>query len=981
MAAHREWPASSVPRASLNSFGFGGANSHAILEAASAHTPMPSGCNITSSSHHIFSEGNENDTLTLLTFSARTELSLRRMVGAFAEYASNRGEHTDLQYLAYTLNCRRSKLCTRGYLLASQSSLKNGIDSSKLGVSNTDCSSKLPLCFVYTGQGAQWPGVGRQLMLRYPRFRKSIEYLDSCLQALDKDDTPSWSIEATILGPAEATDIYLAEKSQPVCTAVQIAATDLLQEWNILPKTVVGHSSGEIGAAYAAGHLTACQAITVAYCRGLAVSRSQNTGAMLAVGLSQSEAQKFIDELPLQQSVNVACINSPEASTLSGDTTAIDKLYDILQGQKIFARRLETNGKAYHSHHMKGVGASYQSMLEPFWHGPSNSPSGLPNVTTKEVTEGIMHGPTNALRDGTGTSVRMVSTVTGCDAIPGQIGSPAYWRANLESPVRFETAVRSVLESENYHFIEVGPSSALELPIKQIATTMCNTQNHYLYSPTLIRNTDAAVTTLNLIGSLFVHGHDEILYENLILGGPSTAIKKPKLLLDLPTYPWDYTEPNLWNESRNSIEFRSRRYLRHNLLGSQVSGGSKLTTTWRNIIDLNEVSWLKDHCLGPSIVFPAAAYLTMAIEALCQVSELQLDQCPGIDLRNFNFLKALNFRPEQKERIEVLTEMRQVQISSTTASRRWWHISIVSIADDGAHSTTHANGLASLSDKPPTSIHRQIQLDRNNLEQQASRVWYDKFTKEGLNWGPQFAVMEEIFCDRMRKPHHAAATTHLLRADKSNLGAHPQYIVHPISIDSMLQTAFVATTGGWVGQLRATVPVTMDSIHISSPAMMDMDTAQKWSIDSVSERVGFGTVKIDAELHNASDQVLVRMNNVRCIAYQGNEKSETLKERNPLVRVAWKPDINALEAGSNRGFSNYLDWFVESRKVREMTAVADSMRLAGALDLVVHKRPNLRILELGGTSELTALFMETLRAQSSLRRYSSYVKGSISLGG
>ena len=101
-----------------------------------------------------------------------------------------------------------------------------------------------------------------------------------------------------------------------------------------------------------------------------------------------------------------------------------------------------------------------------------------------------------------------------------------------------------------------------------------------------------------------------------------------------------------------------------------MPGGSRLTTTWRNILDIKEVDWLKDHRLGPSIVFPTAAYLAMAVEAMCQVSELQLYECPGIELRKFTFLKALDLDPEQRPRVEIFTEMRQERISSTTASER-----------------------------------------------------------------------------------------------------------------------------------------------------------------------------------------------------------------------------------------------------------------------------------------------------------------------
>ena len=480
--AHSQWPQSHTHRASINSFGFGGANSHAIIEAAPARIPLQR------HDRHLDSDivstrGYPGDRTMLLIFSARTEHSLTRIVGDLAAYASRSNEPIQLQDLAYTLSCRRSRLTARGYLLASQSSVCSDLDPSRLISTSAGFPTKLPFAFVYTGQGAQWSGMGSQLISQYAVFRNSIKYLDSCLQALSSDISPAWSLEATIGAPTEQSGIRLTERSQPVCTAVQVALTDLLREWGILPQTVIGHSSGEIGAAYAAGHLTANQAIMTAFYRGRAVSRSQSVGAMVVVGLNQSKAQEIITELALEDSSSIACINSPESCTLSGDELAMDKLHSTLLKRSIFARKLKTDGKAYHSHHMKLVGPWYQTMLETVWHAPSNSVNRLAKGTTFKESE--PH------------SIRMISTVTGINAISAQISSPAYWRQNLESPVRFEDAVRLALQGEKYHFIEVGPHSSLELPIKQTAASL--NQDCCLYNSLLVRNKDAAVTALSLV--------------------------------------------------------------------------------------------------------------------------------------------------------------------------------------------------------------------------------------------------------------------------------------------------------------------------------------------------------------------------------------------------------------------------------------------------------------------------------------------------
>lgn len=132
----------------------------------------------------------------------------------------------------------------------------------------------------------------------------------------------------------EASDIHLAEKSQPICTAVQITLTDLLHDWSVLPQVVSGHSSSEIGAAYAAGHLTARQAITTAFCRGLAVLKSQSIGAMVAVGLGQSRVQEITNEPASHDNIKAACINSPESCTVSGDDVSPSKAQDLCEKAK-----------------------------------------------------------------------------------------------------------------------------------------------------------------------------------------------------------------------------------------------------------------------------------------------------------------------------------------------------------------------------------------------------------------------------------------------------------------------------------------------------------------------------------------------------------------------------------------------------------------------------------------------------------------------
>ncbi|KAJ5817603.1 Acyl transferase/acyl hydrolase/lysophospholipase [Penicillium robsamsonii] len=927
VTANQPWPVSQVPRASVNSFGFGGSNSHAILEAVQTDL-------LTNRCRDPL-VGKNAGRLYLLPLSARSKASLKQMASNLADFVSHSARQIRIDDLAFTLSCRRSKMATRGFLIESQASLDKGLNMATLNLKDSNIEGPFPLVFVYTGQGAQWAGMGKQLLGHSRVFRKTIGYLDSCLRALDPKHAPAWTLEGVLRGD-ENCDINAAEISQPLCTAVQIALTDLLKDWGALPKMVTGHSSGEIGAAYAAGAIDARQAIFSSFFRGNAVSEDSTEGSMAAVGLGKDQTEAIIEQCGLRESVTVACTNSPESTTVSGDTVAVKELLKTFEEKDIWARKLKTGGKAYHSHHMKILGSKYESLLQRYWDTTNGN----------HDANGAVNGP---------SSVVMISSVTGGLVSTNQVGMPAYWRTNLESPVQFDEAIRTILVRGSCHLVELGPHSALQLPIKQNASTL--EQSHYIYNPSLIRDQDAWLTTLQLVGSLFLHGHDEIQYHKMFAD-------RQTVLVDLPPYPWDYSSPTLWSEPRASIEFRHRKYPRHDLLGSQVSGGSTAGVTWRNVLSLNEDEWLTHHCLGPSVVFPAAAYIAMAVEAMCQVAGLQLEDCPGVELRDLNFIKALDMDPERRPTVEIFTEMRSMKISNTTNSDKWWRFDVVSV-DSDSQTTLHMNAAVRLAETSPRTT-RQIKLDRSKMQQDAVRVWYDKFTQEGLNWGPKFAVMEEVFRDRARTAHVAAATTHLQRGKMFG-----QYIAHPISIDAMLQTAFIATTSGWVSKLRATVPVAMDSVYISPPSALDMNTDKPWCIDTQSESVGFGTVKINAELYNSSGQVLIRMGQARCIAYQGNRQTETTEQRNPLMRATWKPDLSAL---TSLGLDEYLNWFGQNYGSKEL-ADEDMLPLIGALDLACHQRCNSNILELGHQTRIAEIIRGLLRVDSSFQRYNTYCRG------
>jgi len=197
---------------------------------------------------------------------------------------------------------------------------------------------------IFTGQGAVWGEMGKELISAFPTFSDDIDSLNSMISDLSQQ-APDWNIKEELLKPESTSRLAEAEYAQPATTAIQIALVNLLESWGVLPSTVIGHSSGEIAAAYTAKTLTAKEAMVIAYYRGQVAKSIKGGGGMAAVGLGRDEVMPF-----LRRGVVVACENSPSSVTLSGDRIVLWQIgHDIEQKEPgTFFRPLKV-AVAYHS--------------------------------------------------------------------------------------------------------------------------------------------------------------------------------------------------------------------------------------------------------------------------------------------------------------------------------------------------------------------------------------------------------------------------------------------------------------------------------------------------------------------------------------------------------------------------------------------------------------------------------------------------------
>jgi phthiocerol/phenolphthiocerol synthesis type-I polyketide synthase C len=413
------------------------------------------------------------------------------------------------------------------------------------------------LAFVYSGNGAQWPAMGRTALATNPDFRAAVEEVDAIMRP-----NLGWSVSDALAEGVDAERMARADVAQPLLFAVQVGIVRALQSRGITASGHVGHSVGEIAAAWGAGALPLADAVRVVLARSRQQQRTQGDGRMAALVLSGEASHELIAEL--NSPVEIGAFNATQSVTLSGPGEEIDRLGTEARRRGIAFRALDLDF-AFHSRAMDPIRDDLLAELD-----------GLASQRPE---------------------TRLLSTVTG-EAVESEALDAEYWWRNIRHPVRFSEAMRQLIEEGYRIFVEIGPNPVLQSYLND-GLRSAEVEGRVL--GTLSRKDGDGDPFPTIAARCYVAGHD--LSCSPIFDGPAD----PR---GLPLYPWQ--RERFWFEKTAEAADTTSPRFEHPLLGFRQRGP---VLSWLNHIDEDLLPWIADHAIEGVPVLPAAAILEMAFAA------------------------------------------------------------------------------------------------------------------------------------------------------------------------------------------------------------------------------------------------------------------------------------------------------------------------------------------------------------------------------
>lgn len=522
------------------------------------------------------------------------------------------------------------------------------------------------------------------------------------------------------------------------------------------------------------------------------MAQGERQGAMMAVGISSADAQKYLEALDGEEVV-VACVNSPTSVTLSGDADGIDKLEGQLKADGCFARKLQVK-TAYHSPHMRDLVEEYTNAL-------------------KDV---------RPISDGSST-VTMFSSVTK-NQVHASDMTADYWVRNMVSPVEFSAAVTKLTEMKEVGktrrravavkwnaFLEIGPHDALKGPFHQTLQPIDATLTALPYQALVRRRTDALQATLGVAGMLWSIGATI----DIDTVNSSLNPAKPQLVENLPSYAWNHSN-SFWHEPLASSRLRQRKQPRHDLLGIPFDYQNDMEPRWRNFLRVSEIPWLSDHVVAGAIVFPAAGMVSMVAEAARQLSDPK-KSLEGIEFNDLSFVKGMVI-PDDDSGLETV-----LHVAPHRGGAGWFDFGLFSLPK-GASWIRHATGSfvmhydetgVPLDDKHWDDFTRRVQSTQAAATSTDIEAVYNWLSETGgVTLGPTFrSIANASFCEGDRRLWLKGVVQNTQRGMPYEKES--SCFMHPTALDALFQAAVLSCSDALTNQ-QANIPIGVDRLYLST---------------------------------------------------------------------------------------------------------------------------------------------------------------------
>ncbi len=542
------WPETGGRRVGgVSSFGFSGTNAHVVVEAAPEVTAPPASV---------------DRPLHVLTLSAGSPEAVRVSAARYAQSLAIDPAQS-LADAAYTANTGRARLHTRlAIVAATPAEAMARLTAAAAGEAGPGVTIGMvprhdppKIAFLFTGQGAQYPGMGRQLYETQPVYR---EALDRCAALL----APQLARPLLNLLHAEDAPLEQTAFTQPTLFALEYALAQLWRSWGIEPSALIGHSVGEYVAACLAGVFDLETGLTLIAERGRLMQALPTGGLMAAVFADETRVAAAIASEPR---VAIAAVNGPDNTVISGAAPAIETVLAALGTEGIKARRLNVS-HAFHSPLMDPI-------LDAF------------EATAARVTYGRQQ-------------LRVIANVTGRAAEPREMASAAYWRQHVRAPVRFADSIATAQRLGCEVFIEIGPGTTLLGMGRR-----CVADDFGTWLPSLKPNQSDWETLLGSLAALHLRGAD--------VDWTGFDRPYPRRKLVLPTTPFQ--------RERHWLSATPRRTTRRDATDHPVLGRRLRSVLpeaqFESEVDVRSLAFLNDHRLNGAAVMPGMAYLEMALAA------------------------------------------------------------------------------------------------------------------------------------------------------------------------------------------------------------------------------------------------------------------------------------------------------------------------------------------------------------------------------